>query len=135
MHLFGRVLTSNFPHCVSVLAAFTPRYATLSEFMIFSLADSPLPITISPSLPLSPFLPSRFHLITSLFPKNAFVSPLLRLSRSMCPEINAASLTNSPSFPLGSDTVFCHPIKALIYCISQIGILVIYTLLLSSSSS
>lgn len=60
------------------------------------------------------------------------MSLLLLLSYSFCPQINTTPMTNSrlrlllPS--LGSDMVFCHPIKALIYCISQIGILVIYIL-------
>lgn len=60
-----------------------------------SLANSPLSLPPLP-LPLSLPLPSRSHHITCLFPGTFTCPPLLRLSRSLSPEINTAPVTNSP---------------------------------------
>lgn len=113
MHLFGKFLTSNFLHSVSVPAAFTPRYITLSEFIIFSLSLTHpfrryLPLFLPHAvffLPLS--TPCRSHLIIS-FSFHALMSSLLRLSHSLCPEINTSPMTNSLLLPFSpeSDTVF-----------------------------
>lgn len=96
--------------------------------MIFSLSLAhPPPPSLSPSPPPPPPPP------LSLFPPDLILSSPFYSTHSVpltCVLRSTLLLWQTPcySFPLGSDTVFCHPVKPLIYCISQIGTLFIYIL-------
>lgn len=115
MQLIGKFVTSNFLHSVSLPAAFAPRCNNSSENrdMFLSLSHSLLsPRHISSSFSFSCISPSPPFFPQQRSRPHFFHSCILR-----------SAPTHSPhsSIPPGTDTVSCHPIKALIYCISQIG--------------
>lgn len=134
--------------CICLSSFWHLIFFTLSQFLLPSLHATPhyqnswyslsLTLPFHRSLPLFLSLTlsavlrslhSRSHLIVSLF-----FSTHSCLFFSFCPTAcvlrSTLLLWQTPCsyFPPGSETVFCHPIKALIYCIWQVGILVIYIL-------
>lgn len=116
VHLFGKFLTSNFLHFVSVPAAFTHHCIVLSEFMIFSLSltrpfHSCCSLSLSEAVSSSPPPPSWSRLLTSLF-LNTLLSPLLLLLYSMRPEIDSGAITPCSIFSLGRDTFFLSSYKS-----------------------